>query len=1003
MLSANTARGVDPNRTMSQYAVERWRAEQGFPSAPVYAIGQAGDGYLVISTPNGMLRFDGLNFAPLHAADVDTLLNHVVNLVTDAQGVLWLRLSNAGITLLRYERGTFHNVVADLPTLLAVDGIARDRNGTAVCLVNRRVSASVGGRSAASGIVPCSRMSEASEPSKGFPRSAVLSTAQTSNGDFWLGTTDEGLFRVHDGQAESVNEGLPDLKVNALAPGVHDQLWVATDAGVVRWDGAKLTRVGIPASLRGLQVLSLLVDRDSNIWLGTASRGLLRLNEHGVSAVGGPDSVTSEAITALFEDREGNIWGGGGAGLLRLRDTPFIAYSAAEGLPAAGGGPIFADSAKRIWFGPVNAGLMWFRDEQRGRVSSDGIENDLVYSIAGRNDDLWIGRQRGGLSHLRDRGATFQSVTYTQANGLAQNNVYSVYEARDGTVWAGTLSAGVSRVAAGRLTTYSTANGLISNTINSIAEGHDGTMWFATPEGLSMLSQNRWQSFTTSEGLPSDETNCLLVDAHGVLWVGTAAGVAFHGPSGFKAPVNAPQSLKQPILGVAEDRFGMLWVASADSVLRVNLAGLEQGTLGEADVREYGLADGLRAGDGVKRDRSVVTDTSGRIWFSLNHGIVVVDPARLQDNGVPAIANIQSVSVDGKALNLQDGVHFSGSVQRIAFDYVGLSLAAPERVLYRYRLEGFENEWTARAPTRQANYTNLRHGSYLFRVEAANADGVWSARDATFAFQVDPMFWQTWWFQLSLAAGGIITLTALHRLRITLVAQQLNVRFEERINERTRIARNLHDTLLQSFHGLMLHLQAVSRLLPEGKAKEQFEETMGRADRAIAEGRSAVYDLRSSATLTNDIAEAVNAIGNELSKENDTAFTLTAEGPTRDLHPIIRDEIYRIAREALSNAFKHAHARQIEAEISYGPRMFRIRIRDDGEGIPAGVLEMGREGHFGLRGIRERAKEIGAELNLWSRLGTGTEIELSLPGATAYGTSPKRAWFRIFKQKGPEE
>jgi len=1003
LFSANIAQGIDPNRTMSQYVVERWGAEQGFPRAPVYSIGQAGDGYLVVATPSGVLRFDGLSFEQLHPADAEPLLSRVVSLVTDAQGVLWLRLSDAGITLLRYEHGVFRNIVADLPTVLAVDVIARDRNGTAVCLVNRNVSGSTGGRRAASGIVPCSRMSEGSVPSKGFPQSAVLAMAQTSNGDFWLGTAEEGLFRVHNGQAENVNEGLPDLKVNALAPGPNGELWVATDAGVARWDGAKLTRAGIPESLRGVQVLAMLADRDYNIWLGTNSRGLLRLNDHGVSALSGPDIGTPEAITALFEDREGNLWAGGGAGLVRLRDSPFIAYSMPEGLPAAGGGPVFADSSGRIWLAPVSGGLMWFRDEQRGHISNDGIDRDLVYSIAGRNDDVWIGRQRGGLTHLRPQGATFRSVTYTQANGLAQNSVYSVYEARDGTVWAGTLNGGVSRVAAGRLTTYSTANGLVSNTINSIMEGPDGAMWFATPAGLSVLSDSRWQSFTTSEGLPSSEVNCLLLDSGGVLWVGTAAGFAFRAASGFKAPSSAPRSLQAPILGMAEDRLGQLWVATATSVLRVNRAKLEQGALGEGDVREYGLADGLRGVEGVKRDRSVVEDASGRIWFSVNRGIAVVDPARLRDNVAPAIANIQAVWVDGRAVNMQDGAHFSGGVQRIIFDYVGLGLSTPERVRFRYMLEGFDHDWSGRVGTRQATYTNLPPTSYRFRVAAANPDGVWSAQDATFAFNVDPMFWQTWWFRLGLVAGCIVAVLALHHLRVTLVARQLNVRFEERVRERTRIARDLHDTLLQSFHGLMLHFQTVSKLLPEGKAKEQLEKTMERADRAIAEGRSAVYDLRSSATLTNDLAGAVNAVGNELSKESDTAFNLMVEGPTRELHPIIRDEIYRISREALSNAFKHAHARQIEAEISYGDRTFRLRIRDDGEGIPDEILERGRQGHYGLAGMRERAKQIGAELTIWSRVGTGTEIDLSLAGTTAYGTSPRRSWFRLFQQKGVQK
>ncbi len=988
LFSANTARAIDPNRTTSQYVIERWGAERGFSRGPVYSIGQSGDGYLVIAKPSGLLRFDGFSFEAMHSADVEPSLSQVVSLVTDAQGALWLGLINAGSTLLRYRNGTIRNMVADLPAVLAVDAIGRGRDGAALCLVNHQVGSSVGGRTAPSGVVPCGRMSEALIPSKGFPESAVLALAQTSNGDFWLGTTDEGLFRVHDGRVEKVNEGLPDLKVNALAPGANGELWVATDAGVVRWDGAKLTRAGIPDSLRGVQVLAMLADRDSNIWLGTNSRGLLRLNAHGVSELGTPETG---AVTALFEDREGNVWAGGAAGLMRLRDSPFIAYSQPEGLPPVGDSPVFVDSAGRTWFAPASGGLRWFRGEERGQVSGDGIDRDLVYSIAGRNEDVWIGRQRGGLTHLSPQGTSFRSVTYTQANGLAQNSVYSVYEARDGTVWAGTLTGGVSHMAGGHFTTYNTANGLISNTVNSMAEGSDGAMWFATPAGLSVFSQGRWQSFTKSQGLPSDETNCLLVDSDGVLWAGTAAGLALRTPSGFQARRGAQGPLLEPILGMAEDRFGWLWVATPGHVLRVNRR--------EGDVREYGPADGLRGVEGVKRDHSVVGDSSGRIWFSLNRAIAVVDPARLENNPAAAIANIEAVWVDGKAVSVHDGAHVPGGAQRITFDYVGLGLSTPERVRFRYMLEGFDHSWGESVGTRQASYTNLPPASYRFRLAAANPDGVWSVSDATFAFRVDPLFWQTWWFRAASVLSLLVLCWSAYRYRLNQITTQMNVRVEERIAERTRIARDLHDTLLQSFHGLMLRLQTVNNLLPEGKAREQLEKTMERADQAIAEGRSAVYDLRVPATATNDLSEAVNAVGNELSTDNDAAFDLVAEGTPRNLLPIVRDEIYRISREALSNAFRHAHAHNIETEISYGERVFRLRIRDDGQGIPAEILERGQPGHYGLPGMRERARQVGAELTIWSRAGTGTEIELSLAGSLAYCTLPGRSRFRVFRKK----
>lgn len=278
--------------------------------------------------------------------------------------------------------------------------------------------------------------------------------------------------------------------------------------------------------------------------------------------------------------------------------------------------------------------------------------------------------------------------------------------------------------------------------------------------------------------------------------------------------------------------------------------------------------------------------------------------------------------------------------------------------------------------------------------------GVWNEAGAAFDFSIAPAYYQTGWFQASCVLALLACVWGLYRLRLHQIAQQFNAQMEARVGERTRIARDLHDTLLQSFQGLMLRLQIVDDLLPGGRAKEELELALDRADAAIAEGRDAVHDLRSSATTTNELAHAVRTLGDELAVEGAAAFRLVVEGPSRDLHPIVRDEIYRITREALRNAFSHARAQHIEVEIAYGEHLFRLRIRDDGEGIAPAILEQGRPGHYGLPGMRERAGQVGAKLNIWSRVGAGTEIELNIAGSIAYGTSPAGSSLAAFWGRG---
>ena len=510
----DVAYAIDPNRAMSQYVSDHWGTEQGFPKGPLYAIAQTRDGYLWIGTESGLVRFDGWSFRLMQDPTGVLPTTSVLGLTAPRDGSLWILL--AGQILMRYRDGVFERPKLEEGPYTNISAISQSSQGE--LLVSKMEDGTFDLHDG-----KFRRLATADE----LPRSPVISLAQTTNGDVWMGTRDAGLFRLSGGQTLPVRIGLPDLKVDYLLRDGDQDLWVGTDNGIVRWNGSQLTAVSTTKLRDHFQALAMARDRDGNIWVGTDSKGLLRLNSQGAAALQKSEGVTHEAVTAVFEDREGNLWIGGSDGVERLRDSAFVVFQSG-GSATDGSNPVFVDSEDRMWFPPAGGGLSWVKGERRGRILNDGLGRDIVYSIAGTKGELWIGRQSGGLTRLSNEHGSFIAKTYTQADGLAQNSVYSVYLARDGSVWAGTLSAGVSWLRNGRFTNYTIANGLASNTVVSILEGSDGTMWFATPNGLSALSNGRWRTYTNADGLPSENVNCLLRDSTGVLWVGTAAGLSFH-------------------------------------------------------------------------------------------------------------------------------------------------------------------------------------------------------------------------------------------------------------------------------------------------------------------------------------------------------------------------------------------------------------------------------------------------------------------------------------------
>ena len=967
VLGPHTLSALDPHRTISQYIATRWGSRDSFPGGAINTIAQTPDGYLWIGTEHGLVRFDGISFHMIDHANSPSLPPaHVLTLVVDSEGVLWVRLDSP--YLMRYRGGRFEEAYPVQNPEAGVTAISRGARGDV--LIDPP-----GGplRYSAGKFTPLI--------SSGSAGGLAISIAETADNTVWVGTRDNGLFSVRSGRASQMAD-LPDPKVNVMLPDTGLDLWVGTDAGLVRWDGSALSQRGLPAALTRNSILALARDHDSNLWISTPA-GIARMDSRGNATQETVGGVPGE-VHAIFEDREGNLWFGGTKGLMQLRDARFLTYTGV----AEEGGSVYVDTAGRAWIGPSSGGLLWIRGSERHSIVGLGLERDEIYSISGGPGELWLGRKLGGVTQLREEAGILHARTYTAADGLAPGIVYAAYRARDGTVWAGTLSGAVSRIQNGRITRFTSANGLSADAVNTIAETPDGVIWAGTAGGLEAFRHGNWRRYSGEDGLPPGSVNTLAVDRDGVLWIGSSAGLFHWSGTQIESARNVPDSLRGEIFGLAADDAGEVWAATDRSVVEISRASLLGQSQTRAAAREFSVADGLPSTRGIRRDHSVVNDPSGRIWLSLQGGLCVVNPSRPAVLA-PALVHVESIAVDGRLLGTGPA-RYPSSRRRVVFNLVGMSLAVPGRVRYRYWLEGYDHDWSQPTGSREAAYTNLPPARYTFRVMASDSEGLWNGAPVSVPLEVEPMLWQTWWFRaiaLGLLAAAIF---ASFRYRLARVRAAMNLRFEERLAERTRIAQELHDTLLQGFISASMQVHVAADLLPvDSASRPLLTRALQLMQQVIDEGRNTVRGLRARGAASVPLETALSRIQQEMAAEAQADFRVVVDGQRRDLHPLLQDEVYRIGREALINAFRHARARHIEVELRYAPEGFRLFVRDDGAGIDEHVLQTGRDGHWGLVGMRERAERIGAKLRVFSRPSAGTEIQLDVPSSVAFRAARK--------------
>jgi signal transduction histidine kinase len=635
-------------------------------------------------------------------------------------------------------------------------------------------------------------------------------------------------------------------------------------------------------------------------------------------------------------------------GLDRWKDGKVDVYR--DGLPDPYAQSLFEDRAGRIWVS-TRRGIVYL---ERGKfVPVPAVPGGSVVCIVGDGaGGIWISDQQS-LYHLKGRTVA-EAIPWTKLGHKDYAWIILPDSARGG-LWLGFREGGVAYFKDHEIRlSYGREQGFGAGQVSGLKLDEDGAIWAATGDGLNLIRNGHTYRLSSANGLPCDIVHWVLEDNDRFFWLYTACG----------------------LVRIARSELEK-W--DADPKRTVSTMVLDN-------------ADGVRSSVTATDSNPIVAKSAdGKIWLLPKDGVSVVDPRRLTTNRVPPPVHIEQILADGKKYDMTRGLRLPPLVRNLAIDFVALSLVAPEKNRYRFKLEGWDSEWREAANELRLEYTNLPPRKYRFRVIASNNSGVWNETGDTLEFSIAPAYYQTSWFIAVCVAAGVAMLWGLYQLRLYQIAREYAAQTEER----TRIARELHDTLLQSFQASLIQMQAARNVLdrrPE-RAVENLDKAITTAAGAVAEGRSAIQDLRAQPAGEGDLAQLLTAAGRELAHSDEAhgdppVFRVTVEGERQELQPLLQDEVYRIGRELLRNAFRHAQAGQIEAEIRYESSQLRLHIRDDGRGIDREILKAGgRSGHWGLPGMRERTNRFGGKLEFWSEAGAGTEAVLTVPAAVAYGAS----------------
>jgi signal transduction histidine kinase/ligand-binding sensor domain-containing protein len=997
--------GIDRDRRLEQLYHTGWTLMDGVPGE-VHALAQTTDGYLWLGTAAGLFRFDGIRFQQYEAPSGQAFSQrNVFSLFATQDGGLWVGFWYGGVSFLKDGKVTNYGEQNGLPSR-PILAFARDRQGM--------IWAAAG----TDGLT----MLEGSQWKKIGTDWNFTGTATTvfmdHTGTLWVGTPDSVVF-LSEG-AQKFQTAADHLKyVAKFAETPSGTLWMAETGRSVRPVplAPKDSIRQDPEIIIGSQAITL--DDQGSLWITSLGDGIRRVpdpahladsrmekSDPTLEAFTQEKGLTGNFVYSILHDREGNIWIGTSVGLDRFRQSALVPLSFAPGSVITA---LAAGDQNSIWTAGLNRPLVRVEDGKIAPLQRFPLDNYIDCAYRDPEGVIWIGthsqlvrfaderihpinrlKERASYTQdhgeILDAGLTLRPVDLPKDHEIVlspETRPRALTMDRSGRLWLSVSGKGVFRLDGPAWTSLESLGGPKGSAISEFTD-NDGRVWFGFANNvIAVLDGNKVQTFSRKDGVSVGSVMSFQADGRSI-WIGGDLGLALFDGSHFQLVVPADGNAFGGISGIMVVAEDGLWFPENRGVIHIPEAELRQFRSNPAyrvTFETFGLLDGLPAQ--LQRTHvlpSAIQSTDGLLWFATNQGLVWIDPKRISRNPIPPPVSIESIAANNKTYNLSPSLTLPARTQNLQIAYTGLSLSIPERVRFKYRLEGQDKDWQDVGTRREAFYTNIAPGTYRFHVIACNNDGVWNDEGATFSFRIAPAWYQTDWFLLLCGAIGLLMVWAIHRLRVRQIARALSARFDERLAERTRLARELHDTLLQTIQGSKMvaddALDQSTDMVHMRRAMERLSKWLGQA---TLEGRAALKSLRISTRERNNLAESLRHAAEDVADQSPMELSFSVTGEAREMHPIVRDEIYHIGCEAIRNAYTHSRGTRLEVELGYA-RGLLMRIRDNGVGMEESLADKGREGHFGLQGMRERAGRIGATLTIVSYAVTGTEITLSVPG-----------------------